>query len=60
LAGCLDAVEARWPGTPVALDYASFDGRPALVVWLRTATGIMVVAVGPNCGLTGVDALASF
>jgi anti-sigma factor RsiW len=56
-AACLKAVMARYGGTATLLDYARYQGSPALIVLLDGAQGVAgrkwVVAVGPNCG-TGV------
>ncbi len=56
LQGCVAAVA---PAGPLAVDYASFEGRPAVLLVLpgsRPAT-VDVVAVGPDCGVAGRDEL---
>jgi len=55
LAACLAAVAAVHPGTPVLLDYARFEGEPALVIVVRQATLSKIIVVGPDCGLLGTD-----
>ncbi|GAA1801480.1 hypothetical protein HC028_08170 [Planosporangium flavigriseum] len=56
-AACLQSVLARYGGTAILLDYARYEGSPALVVLLAGAGGApaqkWVVAVGPNCGTGG-------
>ncbi|NJC68842.1 hypothetical protein HC031_03750 [Planosporangium thailandense] len=56
-AACLGAIMARYGGTPTMLDYARFQGRPALIVLLDGAGGVTgrkrAVAVGPHCGAGG-------
>lgn len=58
LAACLTALRVA---SPLAVDYATLDGAPAVV--LVTAgpgsTRLTVIAAGPNCGLNGAaDQLA--
>ncbi len=51
LAACVNAVQADTGGTATVVDYASFNGTPALII---TLSGInLVVAVGADCGLPG-------
>jgi hypothetical protein len=52
---CLAALGAD--GTPLAVDFALFDGEPAVVIVLPAqATGAVDVAVvGPQCGVSGPD-----
>ena len=38
------------------LDYATFEGAPALIVQFSAANGIRVWAVGPECGTRGAGA----
>jgi anti-sigma factor RsiW len=62
LAGCLNAVTAAHPGRVTAVDYAFFEGDPALIVAVAPATGAgstTAVAVGPDCGITGADEQAT-
>ena len=52
LARCLASLtDATDPGLPLALDYASFNGRPALVVVLPSekADKVDVLVVPPGC-----------
>jgi hypothetical protein len=56
---CLRAVIARYPGTAVLVDYARFDGEPALVIVVRQGVASMVIAVGSNCGAAGTDEKAA-
>ncbi|WP_428962817.1 hypothetical protein [Micromonospora fluostatini] len=57
---CLAGIVAEHGGAPVTvevLDYATFEGRPALVVEFVDATGARWAwASGPQCGLDGSDA----
>lgn len=58
LAACLAALPDT-PGEPLALDYASYDGRPALVV-VRPAADpalVEVAVVGPECRAGAPDEL---
>jgi hypothetical protein len=56
---CLDAIRQAHGGTPRAVEFARFTGRPALVVLLDGAcTGNgqpWVVVAGPDCGLSPGD-----
>jgi hypothetical protein len=57
-ATCLNLVLAVHAGTPTLVDYARFDGQPALVVVLSGGSGpIEVVVVGADCGVAGTDQL---
>jgi hypothetical protein len=51
---CVNAITVRYGGTPVLLDYARYQGKPALVVLLDGADNVAgrtrVVVVGPSCG----------
>jgi hypothetical protein len=57
---CLAAITAKYGGRVVLIDYARFEGRPALIVVLagsRAApNGRWVVVVGPQCGGDGTIA----
>lgn len=58
LAACLAALPAA-PGEPLALDYATYDGRPALLV-VRPAADparVEVAVVGPGCRAGAPDEL---
>ena len=48
---CLTAVEATNGGTVSAVDFASYQGQPALIVTIDTPA--TVVVVGPACGSPG-------
>ncbi|HEX6498496.1 MAG TPA: hypothetical protein VF054_05630 [Micromonosporaceae bacterium] len=52
LDGCLRAVVRMHGGAVGAVDYARFEGAPALVVVLRNAggAGTRIVVAGPDCG----------
>jgi hypothetical protein len=56
-AACLKAIVAQYGGTATLLDYARYQGSPALIVLLEGARGATgrkrVVAVGPRCGAGG-------
>lgn len=53
LAECLDLLSND---SPSRVDFARFEGGPALVVtWRRTGTTYDVAIVGPDCGLAGSD-----
>jgi hypothetical protein len=60
LAACLAAIRDRYPGVPALIDYAQYEGRPALIVSVvqtgRSAT--TVVAVGGSCGIGGLHEIA--
>jgi hypothetical protein len=55
LGACLMAITQRYGGQPTAVDYARFEGSPALIVQLSGGTR-RVVVVGPKCGLPGSGA----
>ncbi len=57
LARCLDAVRAAAPGAVTSVDFARFEGRPALVMMVDTATGGYWFVAGPGCGVNGPDEL---
>jgi hypothetical protein len=59
LRSCLAAVVAVHGGTPTVVDYARFQGQPALVVTLVGAGMRQVVVVGPKCGAAGPAELYS-
>jgi hypothetical protein len=56
---CLTAVGQVYPGAVVAADFARFEGQPAMILVIRRSDTSTVVAVGPECGATGADVLAS-
>jgi hypothetical protein len=59
LQSCLNAIMATYPGTVTVVDFARFEGQPAVVVVLRDVQGSTVVAAGAECGQSGADELAS-
>lgn len=61
LASCLSALsDPSDPGIPLALDYAAFDGQPALVVVLPSATADKVDVFVVGAGCTASDAKLLF
>jgi len=55
LRACLDAIVAAEHGQPTSVDYARYQGAPALIVTLAVGP-VTAVAVGPSCGLPGTGA----
>jgi hypothetical protein len=59
-AACLNAVVGEYGGQVALVDYARFQGQPALVVIVdgtRIGAGKrLVIAVGPDCGIGGAIA----
>jgi hypothetical protein len=55
LSACVAAVESVTPGRATAVDFARYQGRPALVVTVGTTSGLVAVVVGPACGVAGPD-----
>lgn len=52
---CLTAIRASYPGAVTIVDYARFEGTPALLVAITEATGgTRVVVAGPECGRSGI------
>ena len=59
LLACLDAISREngvGPVTAEVVDYARFEGAPALVVQFTAANGTWVWAAGADCGLPGSGA----
>jgi hypothetical protein len=59
LQGCLAAIAAEnaaGPATWLSVDYARYQGGPALVVRFTAANGKWVWATGPRCGTPGAGA----
>jgi hypothetical protein len=59
LLACLEAITAEHgagPITPTVVDYASFEGKPALVVQFTASDGGFSWVSGPKCGTPGSDA----
>jgi hypothetical protein len=52
---CLTAIVGQYGGRPLSVDYARFEGKPALMVVLADAGNrpARMVAAGPDCGLGG-------
>jgi hypothetical protein len=67
LHACVAAVEAATPGTVATVEFARYEGRPALIVTVDTAPsgartedpGVTAVVVGPACGVAGPDRIAA-
>jgi hypothetical protein len=59
LAECLKVIGGQYRGVVTAIDYAQYAGTPALVVVLRAANASTVLAVGKDCGLSGLDQKAA-
>lgn len=59
LSACLSAIVALHAGAAVAVDFARYDSRPALIITLANPS--LRVAVGGDCGLpnSGADELAA-
>jgi hypothetical protein len=58
LSVCLASVRGDHPGTAVLVDYARYEGAPALLILVRGSGSSAVVVVGPDCGLAGADETA--
>jgi hypothetical protein len=52
---CLAAIAALQPGDVRDVDFARFEGSPALIVVLTTDRGGRTVVAGPECGVAGAD-----
>jgi hypothetical protein len=52
---CLNAVTAVLPGRVEFVEYAYFEGSPALVITITSAVGQSRFVAGGNCGLLGPD-----
>lgn len=68
LRACLAAVSGQHPGQALLVDYASFEGQPALVILVAAPTAVVsgrpgvpgtVVVVGLFCGVSGADVKAA-
>jgi hypothetical protein len=57
LSDCVTAILALHPGAAREIDFARFQGSPALIVLVETGTtsGTRTVVVGPECGVGGAD-----
>lgn len=56
---CLDAINASYPGVARTVDYARYEGVPALLAAVQQGTSLMIVIVGPDCGLADADVIAT-
>ncbi len=59
LQDCLDAIglaNGSGPISPLTVDYARFDGKPAIVVRFTAGNGLWAWASGPSCGSQSGDA----
>lgn len=54
LQACLGLLTTVYNRAPTLVDYAKYQGQPALVVVLDGAAGTKIVVVGAKCGLAGV------
>lgn len=60
LNACVAAVESATPGRATIVDFARYQGRPALVMTVTTTgSKVVAVAVGPACGVAGPDRITS-
>ena len=57
LGQCLAAIMSAYGGTPSVVDYARFNGQPALIVTLVGGGGRRIVVVRPECGIAGTAAI---
>jgi hypothetical protein len=55
LSACLRLVQSAHGGTPTIIDFAHYEGSPALLILLRAPQSSSVVVVGPDCGRAGAD-----
>jgi len=55
LTACLAAIAQSHPGTVMVVDYARFEGAPAVVVLVQEGSTRTVVVVGDGCGVGGAD-----
>jgi hypothetical protein len=59
LARCLAAVRQAYPGVTAVVDFARFEGQPAVVIAVHDGRAWTVVAVAVGCGDDGLIELAS-
>ena len=52
---CVNAVTAVLPGRVDFVEYAYFEGSPALVITITSTNGQWRFVAGGNCGLLGPD-----
>jgi hypothetical protein len=55
---CLDAVQRAYPGVVSIVDFARFEGEPAVVIGVQDGGRWTVIAVGEGCGVDGLDEVA--
>jgi len=54
LQACLAAITQRYGGPALIVDYARYQGAPALIVVVAAGETRRIVVAGPGCGLSGV------
>jgi hypothetical protein len=59
LRACLAAIDRVHAGTPSLVDFAEFQGTPALVVVVQQPNRVIAVVVGPACGQGSANELYS-
>jgi hypothetical protein len=61
LPGCIEALTGGRQAAPLVVDLATYDGRPAAIVVVSSATPdtFDVYVVGPDCSASGSDLIAS-
>jgi hypothetical protein len=59
LARCLAAVQQAYPGVVMIVDFARFEGKPAVVIAMQDGERWTVVAVGAQCGPDGLAEFAA-
>lgn len=59
LEACLAAINAIQPGQPVVVDFARYEGAPALVTLVRQTASSIIVIVGPDCGISDADVITT-
>lgn len=52
---CLEAIANVLPGTPTLIDFAYFEGHPALVISITAGMAKWTFVAGPGCGIKGPD-----
>ncbi len=52
---CLDAIAKVLPGTATLVDFARFEGNPALVISITAGAARWTFVAGPDCGIKGPD-----
>lgn len=59
LEACLAAINAIHPGQAVVVDFARYEGGPALVTLVRQTASSIIVIVGPDCGISDADMITT-